>query len=496
MVKWHEIKPLLLFHLLVNVVFVLFITGASYFHTPLTGWKDSMIYLVHLALLQTTVAGIIYFLSLYPRLFRIFFSLMFLSMSCFSFWAYTQDVSVTPALIQAIFETKPDIAADVITLPYVLFFLGAVAALFFILKFYKNIQPRREMRLLWIPALACVVLFFVVESNRRGSLKNRLPYNIFYAIKTYTEKPSLQLNTEIYNAATETDSIKMVLVLGETVRADHLQFNGYDRNTTPWLSKRSGLVSFPNLYTKYSYTGASVPQILTDQLLFDTDRPLTSIYSVANKAGYFTSWIGNQTLEKSFNPIAQTNHSVELVDAFKSEFSFAKALDEELLPPFKERLSQGSKQLITLHMIGSHWWYENRYTEEFRQFTPVIDSKYVPSQSAAQMINSYDNTLLYLDYFLEEIIRALEKEQQPTVMLYVADHGEHLGEGGKWLHAQAGEEAKKPAYIIWLSEAYQQQFPEKLEALQKSRMERKTTDEIFPTVLDLLTIDYAIKKPH
>ncbi|NND63036.1 MAG: sulfatase-like hydrolase/transferase [Flavobacteriaceae bacterium] len=492
MVKFQNLKPLIFFHLTVNVIFVLFITGASYFHTPLVGWKDTLVYLLHLMVLQTTIAGIIYLLSLHRRLFRIVFGVSFMLLSCFSFWAYTQDISVTPALFQAILETKPDIAIDLITAPYALFVIVAGAALLFILKYYNRIYPQMGSRILLIPALLCIGLYFIVESKRKGSLKNRLPYNILNAINAYTAKPELILNSEIKYAHTKSDSLKMVFVLGETVRADHLQLNGYERETNPFLIDRKNLISFTNLYTKYSYTGASVPQILTNQNLDSREGAFTSLYSVVSKAGYATTWIGNQTLEKSFDPVVQTNREVLLVDAYKSEFSFAKALDEEMLLPMKKELAEDNRKLVTLHMIGSHWWYENRYTDEFRKYTPVIDSKYVPSQSAEQMINSYDNTLIYLDYFLEAVIRTLEKEPLPTVMVYVSDHGEHLGERGKWLHAQAGEEAKNPAYLIWYSDSFLLKYPDSIQKLQQLEDEEITTDVIFETVLKLLDIDYEI----
>ncbi len=492
MVKFQSLKPLIFFHLLVNVLIVFFITGASYFHIPLEGFKDTAVYMMHLVALQITVAGFVYVLSLIPWVFRIVFPLLFVIYACFSFWAYTQDVSITPSLLQAIFETKTDIAVDLITIPYVLFILAVVAVLFFLLKYYNRLEPKKNLKLWIVPAILCIGLFFFLEDKRRGSLKNRLPYNLVYGINAYFEMPKLQLNHEVEYSNTTTDSLKVILVLGETVRADHLGLNGYARNTTPKLSARENLISFPKLYTAYTYTGASVPQLLTDRNLSDMERPLTTLFTVANTAGYKTSWIGNQTLEKSYSPVVETNQQVMLVDEYKSEFSFAKELDGVMIAPADSLLKTTSKQLITLHMIGSHWWYENRYTEEFRKFSPVIDSKYVPSLEPEELINSYDNTIVYLDWFLDELISVLEEDPAPTLLIYVADHGEHLGENGKWLHAQAGEEAKNPAYLIWYSEAYGNQFPDLIKGLKDSSNKSLTTDTFFYTALNLLDIDFKL----
>ena len=109
------IKQHILFHLCLNALVVIFITGASYYHLPLSGFKDTVTYFIHLIILQSSVAGILYFLSFSLWIFRLVFTPLFFLFSAFAFWAYTQDISVTPHLIQAAFESKPDIAIDVIS---------------------------------------------------------------------------------------------------------------------------------------------------------------------------------------------------------------------------------------------------------------------------------------------------------------------------------------------------------------------------------------------
>ena len=490
MEKLRRLKPVILFHLLLNTIVVIFITGASYYHIPLEGYKDTGIYLLHLFALQLTVGGILYFLSLNKWLFRILFSILFLLYCGFSFWAYSQDISVTMPLIQSVLETKADIAIDVITLPYILFLVAAILALSFLLKRHQKLQSSKGFKILVIPALLCVSLFFVLEQKRPGSLKNRLPYNLANGFIEYFEKPNLKLKTTIPELEFSEDPLKMILVLGETVRADHIGLNGYERNTTPLLTSENNIISFNKLYTDNTYTGASVPQILTDQPIESEEGIYTSIYSVAIKAKFKTTWIGNQTLEKSFYPIVKTNNNIILIDKYKSEFSFDKELDEAMFLPLDSILPVNKRQLITLHMIGSHWWYENRYTKEHRKYTPVIDSKYIPSLTKEQIVNSYDNTILYLDYFLFTIIKKLKKEKDPTVLIYVSDHGEHLGENGKWLHAQSGKAAINPAYFIWFSKKYQEKYPNKMAQLKAIKNQEMTTDSIYYTLLDLLGISF------
>jgi len=488
MEKLKSTKKVIVFHVLLNIAIIVFITGASYYHTPLNGFKDTLVYVIHLLLLQCTIAGFFYLLSLFKQLFKFVFPFLFMFYCTFSFWAYSQDISVTEQLIQAVFETKPDIAIDLITWPYVLFLGTALFVVIGLLRLYAKIEPRKTYKGIIVIAVLGVALFPILEKVRPGSLKNRIPYTVIFGIKSYFEKPELLLNTTIDPRFTQNDSIIFVFVLGETVRADHLGVNGYARNTTPQISKDSNWVSFPKLYTKHTYTGASVPQLLTNQTLATNDGVFTSIFTVANAATYTTTWIGNQTLEKSFSSIVATNSNVDLIDQYKSEFSFHKALDEALLLPFSNQLNKGPKQFITLHMLGSHWWYENRYTDTYRKFRPVIDSKYIPSLSAEQIINSYDNTLLYLDSFLHQTTSILNKQPYPTVLLYVSDHGELLGEDGKWLHAQSGKAATNPGFLLWFSDRYTTKFPERVNEYKSIKEDSLTTDKIYPFVLDLLDI--------
>jgi len=488
MVKLNALKPQISFHLWLNVLVVLFITGASYYHTPLFGFEDYFVYFVHLCILQTTVAGGLYLLSLNRLIFKLVFTVLFMSLAAFAFWGYSQDLSITRELLHAIIETKPDIAIDTITWPFVGYLLLCAACVYFIIRRYNRIGPQGNWKVFLPLAIGCIALFFVMEQKRPGSLKNRLPYNVYYGMRAYLDQSELQLNKDIVATRIDSLQVHVVFVLGETVRADHLSLNGYHRETMPRLAKRDRLVSFTDMYTDHTYTGASVPQILTDQKLNDTIGPYTSIYSLAGAAGVRTTWIGNQTLESSFEPIVRTNNDVILIDAFKSEFSFAKAMDMDLLKPLDSLLSRQGSQLTTLHMIGSHWWYENRYLEEHRLFTPVIEGKYVPSLDGEAIINSYDNTLVYLDDFLDRLIGKLERQAIPTVMVYLSDHGESLGEGGRWLHAQEGEESKNPAFIVWYSEAFAQAYPQQAGALPILNDSALTTDVVYPFIAELLSI--------
>jgi lipid A ethanolaminephosphotransferase len=125
-------KSQLFFHLVLNFLVGLFITFSTYIHLPLVGIKDYVFYFIHFLLLQFSVFGFLYFLSLHKLIFRIFFPIFFSIFSLLSYWVYTQDITISHSIFQVFFETKLDIVFGIITLPfYYLFIFGFVCNCFY-----------------------------------------------------------------------------------------------------------------------------------------------------------------------------------------------------------------------------------------------------------------------------------------------------------------------------------------------------------------------------
>lgn len=86
--------------------------------------------------------------------------------------------------------------------------------------------------------------------------------------------------------------------------------------------------------------------------------------------------------------------------------------------------------VIVLHTIGSHGpTYYNRYPAQFKKFTPTCDTNEIQTCSQQQLVNTYDNTILYVDYIVDKAINILKEHQDnfTTSLVYLSDHGESLG---------------------------------------------------------------------
>ena len=478
------------FHFILNLLFAIFITLSSYVHIPYGTFKAFLFYLVHFLLLQFSFSGFIYILSLFRKIFVFVFPLFFLVLSSLSFWVYTQDITIGMGLIQAILETKLDIAIDVLNVQFIGYLLVAVVSLFMVMKKFNSLPINRFKSPLLLVAIFAISTFFLVENYKYGTFKRKLPYNAYFAFTNYLKKPNLKLKEVPKNIVSKSEGVDIIFVLGESLRADHLYLNGYTRNTTPLLSKQKNIVSFNNIYTPLTYTAISVPQILTNKSVLDEDKQdFFSLYSVLRKANFSTKWLGNQTLEKSFKDIVYTNDSVQIIDQFRSVLSFKKQKDMELLNFFSNNTYSAKNSITTLHMIGSHWYYGSRITKNFEYYKPTVQSKYVGSSTKEALINSYDNTILYLDYFLENLIERLKTSSKKTILIYLSDHGETLGEDGKWFHAQEHKSSKNPAMLVWYSDNFAKYYPNKIKQLKSKQKMIISTDFLFHTILDLAEIE-------
>ena len=453
-------KAQIRFHLLLNLVFAAFVTFASFIHVPLNSYEDRFIYLAYFLVLQFSVFGFLYMLSINRWIFMLVFPLLFISCAITAYWVYVQDIAISQNLIQVSLETKSDIVFDLISLPFIIYLLASILCAAFMVYYHRSIHQNQLKSPLLILAIVGVMSCPVIEHIKLGVFSRRLPFNIVFSARDYFRQNNLILKPITQQLEFANDSLSIVFILGESVRADHMQLNGYARNTNPLLAKRQNIISFSNAYTPNTSTAISVPQILTDaKLTDDYSNPKYSLIDVLNHAHIETNWIGNQTPEKSYEIFIQQSKFNTIIDPLHTEMSFQKDYDLQMLPILKKVFSGNKNQFTTLHMMGSHWWYETRYPASFRQFKPVIQSKHIPSNSTQEMLNSYDNTIVYMDHFINETIKHVEKEKSNTLVIYLSDHGETLGENGMWLHAQSGKESMNPALVIWYSDKFFEKNP-------------------------------------
>lgn len=478
------------FHLMLNLAIGGIISFASFIHYPLFSFTDHLFYIAHFLILQFTVFGFLYLLSLSRILFVSFFPVFFFLFSIIAYWVYMNDIAISHHMVQIVSETKPDIVIDLLSVPFLLYMVISIIIIVIIIKSYSKIEINQLKSPLLILAILAIITYFIMENYKYGTFTRRLPYNAIVAVQEHITSNKLVIQSIKQPLKTNIDSLSVIFILGESVRADHLQLNGYHRMTNPLLSKRKNIISFPNTYTPFTYTGKSVQQILSDAAFTDDlSRPKYSLIEALNRANIATNWIGNQTPEKSYEMFINQTDYAKIIDPMHSELSFQKEHDGRLVPVLKSVFKPYKNQFTVVHMMGSHWWFESRYPAAFRVYKPVIKSKHIPSNSKQEMINSYDNSILYLDYFIDNIITHVEIFNSNTLIVYLSDHGELLGENGLWLHAQESKPVSNPAMIVWYSDTFKKKNFELVNYLEANNTKQINLDFFFPSMMKLFEVE-------
>lgn len=290
-----------------------------------------------------------------------------------------------------------------------------------------------------------------------------------------------------------------MIVVGETSRADNWQILGYNRPTTPLLSKREDIVAFPKVLSESNTTHKSVPMLLTwlsADIFNDSIYTTKSIVTAFKEAGFSTAYFSNQGRNHSFIDFFanEADTTVFLKDDGNNHY------DAELIELVGRYLKTGNnKQFLVLHTYGSHFNYVDRYPADASVFHP----DYVPLAEAKnrdQLINAYNNTIVGTDKLLNNLADILEAENATSAMLYVSDHGEDIfdDERERFLHA-----SPVPTYyqvhvpmVAWMSSKYNDEYPEMFNAAQSNKdKDISSSASLFNTMMDMAGIksNYADK---
>lgn len=297
----------------------------------------------------------------------------------------------------------------------------------------------------------------------------------------------------------------VVFVLGETARAANFSLGGYPRPTNPALSRIKDLIYFPDVASCGTSTAISVPCLFSDmgRSGFDAEeaKARDNLIDIALRAGLDVQWYGNNTDCKGVcrsvpeRRVDRTQHPEACIED-------RPCLDGALFDDFFRSLSDIQRDRFTvIHTLGSHGpGYHLRYPAEFEQFKPACREVDFAKCSVAEVVNAYDNTLLYNDYLLAKTINQLNaiSDRVDVALLYVSDHGESLGENGLFLHALpyaiAPQTQTRVPMIFWASPGFKQRLAVEPSCAREQSREPVTHDHIFHTLLDLLGIQSAVKR--
>lgn len=293
----------------------------------------------------------------------------------------------------------------------------------------------------------------------------------------------------------------LLLVLGETARSGNFAINGYSRPTTPEL-EREDVASFRNAWACGTSTAESLPCMFSDlgRERFARDAPKREgLLDVLQRAGLAVLWIDNQTGCKG---VCDRVPSASTVGITSSPLcASGPCLDGVMLEGLDQRIAALDQARVTrglvvvLHQMGSHGpAYYQRSPPGSKPFQPECATASLHECDREALVNAYDNSIVYTDHFLAQAIGWLKarSDRADTALVYVADHGESLGENHLYLHGlpyvMAPDVQKRVPWITWLSDGFRRSSGVSLGCLRAARDERISHDHYFHSIVGLMDV--------
>ena len=296
----------------------------------------------------------------------------------------------------------------------------------------------------------------------------------------------------------------LLLVVGETARAANFQLNGYARATNPLLLKRADVISFSEVAACGTSTAASLPCMFAKEGRSDYQSGSyeENLLDVLQRAGLAVLWIDNQSGCKGVcDRVPHTSTTAlkdpaycaggECMDAI-----MVSRLDVEIAKLPAARRAKGV--VVVLHQMGSHGpAYFKRSPPAQKHFAPECRSNTLQDCPRQNLLNAYDNSIVYTDFVLNESIQWLESHAATArgALLYVSDHGESLGENNLYLHglpyAVAPKYQKHVPWIAWQAP----DFGVQTACLQARKKQSLSHDNLFHTVLGMMQVKTEVYQP-
>ncbi|MHB2055551.1 phosphoethanolamine transferase EptA [Pantoea dispersa] len=352
--------------------------------------------------------------------------------------------------------------------------------------------------------------------NNKGLVKMITPANIVSGTGHYVDQRYLQGSQALVKIGEDAKKgplitagpkkTLVVLVVGETARAENFSLGGYARDTNLQLKKQQ-VIYYPNASSCGTETAISVPCMFSNMPREHYDANLAhhqeGVLDVLAHAGVSVLWRENDGgCKGACDRVPHTDMTQWQLPQYCHD---GFCLDDVLLHRFDNYVdSLHNDGIIVLHQMGSHGpAYFKRYPAAFQRFTPTCDSNQIQDCDHQALVNTYDNSLLYTDDMLSRTIDKLKglSDRFNVALVYLSDHGESLGEHGMYLHGApylfAPSQQTHIPLLLWMSPGYAAAYHIDQACLRQQAAETAVSqDNLFHTVLGLFNIQTQQYQPQ
>jgi lipid A ethanolaminephosphotransferase len=468
---------------------------------------------------------ILFLLLIIPWAFRAIFIGIFSSAAIAQYFMLSYGILIHQTMVQNVLESDPSEISGLLSPNLLVEFLllGIIPSLVILRTsiIYKSFVSEIWLRVRYIALGILMVLSLLLMSTagfssffreHKNVRQMANPLNFIYASISYFSKNTAPvviqpLGKDAHVTALGKSLQKpllVVLVVGETARADHFSINGYSRPTTPLIAKEN-IINFPSVVSCGTETAISVPcmmSLLTRKgYSNEKAKRQESVLDVLDHAGIGVFWRDNNSSCKgACDRLAYENiQKWKLPELCNDRECFDKALLFELDKKLVAMQSSSGHKLIVLHQKGSHGPdYYHRYPEQEEFFQPVCKTNELQNCSSEEIINAFDNSIRYTDQFLAATIEWLKYQESDydTAMIYLSDHGESLGENHLYLHGMpymvAPDVQKKVPFFFWLSAGFERNNSINRRCLQNLSSQTFSQDNLPHTLMGFMNVSSQV----
>ncbi|MBJ9978130.1 phosphoethanolamine transferase [Pseudomonas sp. S75] len=235
------------------------------------------------------------------------------------------------------------------------------------------------------------------------------------------------------------------LVVADSLRSERMGVYGYARQTTPrlqaYLREHPSALVRPGVAAGVA-TDVSLPYLLNpirepgqDHLLREGQ---INLFRFARQAGMRTHWISSQ--ESRLLTHLGSRYLDVSITREDHPLRFLKRQDHALLE-ILDRQRFAERNFVVLNLRTAHLPYAQNYARQ-------SGDRPWPDTGAQAQANAYDNSIHYLDGLLEELIARFERLEGERYLVITGDHGQRLGEDGKWGHNDLVPEVSDVPMIV------------------------------------------------
>ena len=472
-------------------------------------------FLLSLAIFFSVLTALFFLVISYGKATRWILALFLIIASQAAYYMDKFGVIVDVVMIDNIIQTNPQEFAGLLSVSLVIrtIVFGLIPA-WLVIKYFPKAENTRVEFKSRLKLLGVLVLFLLLiiapftagyasfwREHKITRFYANPTYTVYSVIKYITQQVSIAKIVPLKQIAQNAKKIGpstrpelMIMVVGETARADRFSLNGYARETNPLLAKQN-VVSLSNVSSCGTSTGVSVPCMFSSlgRKGYDKETALNqeNALDVLFDHGVQILWRDNNSDSKG---VATRMKYEDFKSPTLNPVCEGECRDIGMLSGLDNYIQsrKGKDILIVLHQMGNHGpEYYRRYPKEFEKFKPICMTGELQDCTQEEIDNSYDNAILYTDYFLSNVIDLLKKYDgdHATAMLYVSDHGESLGEHGFYLHAApymiAPKEQTHVPAIVWMGK----HFDYKTDQLMPYKDYPLSHDDVFCSLLVAFEID-------